>query len=214
MAKTTAPLLSFGGRGQIGSTLVFGSWKGRSYARAYVIPSNPNTSEQQLTRNAFAFLQGAYKVAPALVTAPWEAYAKGKVLTARNAWTSFNNATLRTASDLSDFVMSPGALGGLPPTALVVTPGAGQLTLDITAPAVAPQDWTLQAAIGAVIEDQDPQTGEAYTITAGEDTTSTYSVILTGLDAVLHQAFAWLRWVRPDGLIAYSPSIQSSGTPS
>lgn len=40
-------------RGKAG-TLVFSSWKGRSYIRKQVIPGNPNTADQQLIRAAFS----------------------------------------------------------------------------------------------------------------------------------------------------------------
>lgn len=214
MAKTTAPALSFGASGKIADTMVFGTWKGQSYVRRHVVPANPQTTEQTKTRNAFSWLQAVYKLAPSLVTDVWEAYAKGKVFTARNGFTSQNLPTLRPATDLSVMTMSPGALGGLPATAAVVTPGAGQLSVAVSVPAVLPQGWTIASAVVAAIEDQNPQSGALYTVTAGEDTSDPYTVVLTGLDAALYQVFAWLKWTRPDGLTAYSPSIQTTGTPT
>jgi len=214
MPKTTAPLLSFDARGQIAKTQVYSSWKGRPYVRRYTVPSNPQSAEQTITRNAFSFLQAVYKLAPPLFTAPWEAYIKGKVLTSRNAFTKFNLPVLRGEADLANFVFSPGALGGLPPATLVITPGSGQLSCAITVPATVPTGWTVAAAIAACIEDQDPDTGVLTTITAGEDTTSTYTVVLTGLNATLYNVGAWLRWTRSDGQIAYSPAIWDTATPS
>jgi len=213
MAKTTGPLLSFGARGSIGKTLVFGGWKGTQYARQHVTPSNPQTDEQTLTRNAFSFLQAAYKTAPALVTDPWEAYVKGIPMTARNAFTKFNLSSIRDAASLDSLDLSPGALGGLPPTAAVSTPGNDQLSIAITAPSVLPQGWTVYSAIAAAIREQDPDSATFYTITAGEDLTSAYEVVLTGLtDSVEYQYRAWLKWNRPDGSFAYSPSIGGQST--
>jgi len=214
MGKTTAPLLSFGASGQVAKTVVYSKWKGRAYARRHVVPANPQTSEQSLTRDAFTFLSAVWKVAPALFTAPWTLYAKGKVLTDRNALVKFNLPVLRGETDLANFVFSPGALGGLPPTAAVATPGAGQLSVAVTEPTVLPTDWTIASAIVAVIADQDPQTGLLYEVSAGEDVSSPYTVVITGLDAVLYRVGAWLKWTRPDGSTAYSPSISTSGTPS
>jgi len=214
MAKTSAPLLGFTASGQIGSTLVYGRWKGRGYARRYTIPANPQSVEQTVTRNAFSFLQSVYKVAPSLLTAPWAAYAEGKVLTDRNAWTKFNLPVLRGESDLDNMVLSPGALGGLPPASMAITPGSGQLTVDVTAPSPVPSGWTIAKAVVAAIRDQDPDTGTLFTITAGEDSTSTYQVVLTGLAAQLYQVRAWLVWNRPDGKLAYSPDIADTDTPS
>jgi len=214
MAKPTAPLLSFGASGQIGETIVYSKWKGRAYARRYVVPSNPQTTEQTITRDVFSWLSGVYKTAPALFTAAWEAYASGQVMTSRNALVKFNLPVLRGEVDLANFVFSPGALGGLPPSGIVVTPGADLLTVDITAPAVLPTGWTIQAAVACAIADQNPESGLLYTVTAGEDLTSTYQVILSGLDEVLYRVGGFLRWVRPDGKIAYSPAVVGSGTPT
>jgi len=214
MPKTTAPLLSFDARGQIAKTQVYSSWRGRSYVRRHVIPSNPQTAAQTLTRNCFSFLQATYKLAPPLFTAGWDAYIKGKVLTSRNAFTKFNLPVLRGEADLANFVFSPGALGGLPPASNVITPGAGTLSCAIAAPSTVPTGWTVEAAVAAAIEDQDPDTGVLYEITAGEDTTAAYVVLLSGLPATQHRVGAWLRWVRSDGLIAYSPDISAFATPS
>lgn len=214
MPELTAPLLSFGARGQLAKTLVFSSWRGRKYARSYVVPSNPQTAEQTITRNAFTFLQSVYKVAPPLAVAPWEAYIKGKPLTARNAFTKFNLPVLRGEADLANYVFSPGALGGLPSIDVVATPGADLITVTMSAPSPVPSGWTVQAAIAAAIADQDPDTGALTTIVAVEDLTAAYSIVLPGLDEVLHRVGAWLRWLRDDGLIAYSPAILTSATPT
>lgn len=213
MSKLTAPLLSFGARGQIGKTLVVGSWKGQSYARSYVIPANPQTTGQQTTRNAFSFLQSVYKVAPTEITAAWELYAKGKILTARNAFTKFNLPDIRDQSDLDIFTMSPGALGGLPPASITVTGGTNQITVACTAPATLPTGWTIDSAILAILKDQDPQTGTDYVITAVEDASDPYSNAFTGLTPTdVYQGFAFLKWTRADGFTAYSPSLQDKAT--
>jgi len=212
MAKTTAPALSFGASGQIAKTMVYGTWKGRSYVRRHVVPANPQTSEQTLTRNAFSFLQSAYKYGPALFTDPWEAYAKGAVMTARNAFSKFNLGNIRPEVDLDLITLSPGALGGPPPSAAVATPGNDTMSIAITAPASLPTGWTIYSAIGACIKDQDPQSGVEYAITADEDLTSTYAVVLNGLTNGVYQYRAWLKWNRPDGSFAYSPDIGGQTT--
>jgi len=50
MAKTVAPLFSFGARGALGETLVYFPWKGIECVRTYVKPANPNTGAQQAQR--------------------------------------------------------------------------------------------------------------------------------------------------------------------
>lgn len=214
MAKVTAPLLAFSARGTIGKTATFATWKGRPYGRIWVSPANPQTAAQTQTRSVFGWLQFTWKVAPPDFTAAWTEYAKGKVMTNRNAFASVNVGLLRPAADLADFIFSPGAGGGLSPLSQIVTPGAGSLTIAVTPPAP-PSGWTITRVIAAAIADQDPHTGTLYTMTAGEDLTTPYSIVLSGLTAAqLYRVGAWIEWAKPDGSVAYSPSIQSSGTPT
>lgn len=212
MAKVTAPLLSFGARGQIGQTQVYASWKGRPYARRYTIPSNPNTTAQQATRNVFSFANAVWKAAPALLVAPWNRFAQGQVLTGRNAFIGQNVKGLRSQVDLTQMVFSPGAKGGLPASGIAITAAAGQLTIDFTNP-TPPTGWVLAGAVAAVIQGQDPATGVLTTIVAGEDATNQIQVVITGLvAATLYEVGAWLRWTKPDSSIAYGPSINATGT--
>lgn len=207
MAKVTAPLLSFGGSGQVGQSIVFGSWKGRQYARRYTTPSNPQTTDQMLTRHVFSWLQQAFKLAPPLLVEPWTEYAKGKVMSDRNAWNKFNIPVLREDTDVAEIIFSPGARGGLSPTAAVPTGGAGQISTAVTAPAVLPSGWAAYSCVVAVVRAQDPHSGTLYQIYAGEDLSSPYTIVITGLPAGTYEVRAWAKQTRPDGLIAFSPSF-------
>jgi len=53
MVKPKAPLFGFGASGQIGKSLVYGSWKGIDVAREYVIPANPDSAAQNTQRGYF-----------------------------------------------------------------------------------------------------------------------------------------------------------------
>jgi len=214
MAKVTAPLLSFGATGQIAKAQVYSTWKGRPYVRRHVVPSNPQTSEQSLTRNAFTFLQQVYKFAPSEVTDAWEAFIAGRVMTGRNAFTKSNLPNLRPEEDLDLMVISPGALGGMPPATFTATPGNNQITLAGTLPGTVPPGWVSPTFIFAVMPDQDPHTGTDYVMTAVTDATDPYSQVIAGLSEVPYQCWAFLKWTRPDGRFAYSPSLQTQATPT
>jgi len=211
MAKTTAPLLSFSASGQIAQTQVYSRWKGRAYVRRYTTPSNPQTSEQSLTRNAFSFLQSVYKFATPDFTAPWEEYAKGLVMTGRNAFTKLNLANLRPETDLLLMLFSPGALGGLPPASITVAGSAGHIAVTATAPASIPTGWSLTSAILGVIAQQDPQSGSEYAVQTFEKTSSAYTNSFVTA-AGEYVGFAWLKWLRPDGRTAYSVSLSDTAT--
>ena len=214
MAIPTAPLLSFGASGSVAQTIVYSKWKGRPYVRRYVIPSNPKTVAQTLTRDVFAASNSYWKGAPSLFISAWDLFATGQVLTGRNAFTGRYVSILRPQANSLLFPFSPGAKGGLAALSMVITPGSTQLSVDVTVPAT-PTGWTLTSAIVATLKDDDPAAPAEFTITAGEDVTDPFTVLLTGLTAsVLYVVGAWLKWAKPDGSVAYGPSINDSGTPT
>lgn len=215
MAKTTAPLLSFGAAGQIARTGVYASWKGIPYVRRYVIPANPRTTKQQVTRNIFKTLQQMWLLAPPDLKAPFELNAAGRPYTPNNKFTSSNLRGVDTSTPPTSFdffVGSPGAKGGLPPLSLTLTPASGQITAAVGSPQI-PDDWTITQAVGVCFEDQDPQVDFAGTIQAQTDTSSPYSLVFTGLTAATdYVVSAWLEWTRPDGTTAYSTSLVAVDT--
>ena len=215
MAKTTGPLLSLDGSGTIAKTVTFSRWRGIKYARQRVIPENPQTTEQSLTRDAFAMLVEAWKLAPSLVITPWDTNALGRPFTGRNAFIGQNVRVLRGQATNALMIGSPGARGGLPPTSIVVTPGVGQLSVAFTNPA-APVDWVITAAVAATIPTQAPDVAFVGPWTAAQDIAAPMdTVLLTGLGAgTLRRVFAWLQWTKPDGRTAYSVSLSGNGTPT
>lgn len=214
MAKVTAPLLSFGGLGTIGKVATFSKWKGRPYVRQYVVPGNPQTAGQTLTRNTFAWSNNVWKLGNSIVREPWERFATGQVLTGRNAFMGRAVTDLRTETDVLLLTGSPGAKGGLAPATLVLAETPTQIVATITAP-TPPTGWTLTAAQGFIIRDQDPQSGILYATEGLEDLVAApYDLTFTGLtNSVLYVVTAWLKWTKPDGSLAYGASINASETP-
>lgn len=211
MAKTTAPLLSFGASGQLAKSLVYSKWRGVAYARRHVVPSNPQTSGQTETRNTFSWLNNVWRYLPAEVQEAWHAYASGQPLTGRNALVKLNLADLRSQTDLTNFIFSPSAKSGPVAASLVVTPGDDQLTMALTAGSL-PTGWTIVEAVAAVIRQQDPQSGTLYETTAGTDATDPYSINITGLaSAQTYVVGGWFKYLRPDATNAYGPALMTTG---
>lgn len=217
MPKLTAPLLSMSASGQLGKTMVFSKWKGVSYARQHVIPANPRTTKQTNNRAVWSMLNTAWLYAPTAVQAAFNAFATGKALTGRNKFFQDNQTLLGgdpVALDITGFVASPGANGGLPPTNLIVTPSDGQLSIAATAPGV-PDGWAIVKAVAIALVNQDPTdpfSGQWFT---AESLVAPYTVTITGLTNATEYAVAyWLVWTRADGKTAYSISLTSTGTPS
>lgn len=215
MAKTTAPLLSFGASGAIAKTQVYSKWRGIDYARRYVVPANPNTVGQQSTRDTFKLLSAMWVGAGPLLRAPWALFATGQPFTDRNAFMGRNIEVLRGEADMQNFIGSPGAKGGLPPSSIAAAAGVGQITVTFTNPA-APTGWTLVAAQAACFVDQDPETPWAGTLTEAEDTAAPMDTVVLdgGLPTSLHVVVGWLQWTKANGDTAYGASLIDTATPT
>ena len=210
MAKTTAPLLSFDARGSIGKVQTYSSWRGISYARKHVIPANPKTTGQVLTRDIFAALELRWKQAGPIAREPWDRFAVGQKFVGRNAYLGKNIAATRGDADMANYIGSPGAKGGLPPSTLVLTTVAGLgIEAVVTVPA-APTGWTLTGAQVTCLVDQAPEGTVADVIQEGEDLATPFQVDFTGLTAVTYFVQAWLKWAKPDSSVAYGASIVDS----
>lgn len=208
MGKVRGPLLSMSARGQIGSSHVFASWRGVPYVRQYAIPANPRTSAQLEIRQPFRWLQDAYRSAPGDLVTVYQAFASGRPLTDRNAWTKINLGALQAQTDISQLTYSPGARGGPAPASVSVTGGAASITVSITPPTL-PPGWAVLRAVAVALIDQSPQDVFVGPWASGVNSAPPYSVTLSGLQAATsYLAGGWLVYSRPDGQEAYSASLQ------
>lgn len=217
MAKVQGPLLSMGGSGQVGQSHVYSRWKGRPYVRRYVIPANPQSTEQTKTRGVFTLLNDLWRIAPAAFVAPWTAFAQGKVLTNRNAFLSKNVHFLRPKGDdpadsLEGMFLSPGAKGGLVAAASFLGTGH-DLVASIDVPDPMPAGWTCVGIVVAAIPEQDPQTPTDIRVLAfsgdGGAAGATVTAELTLPGDGDYAAGAWLVYQRSANVLdlAYGPAI-------
>lgn len=212
MAKVNAPLLSFGARGQIGNSLVFGSWRGVNYARQKVIPANPRTLEQQEVRGVFRVQSQLWTLAPLAWKDVWNAFAAGRPFTGRNAFIGQNVEMLNGQEDRANFVFSPGARGGLPPEGIAATGGAGSITIAVTAPEI-PEGWDLMSAVGVAIMDGDPAASYTGPVGIDVETADPSELSITGLDeAGDYIVGVYLVWQKPNGDTAYSIALTDTAT--
>jgi len=214
MARVTGPLMSLSARGSIAGTLVFADWKGIDYARQHVIPANPNSSGQQLTRNVFSWLNNVFRYWPGAALDGWNAYAAVSRFTAANGFMKQNIGGLRSETDLANMIFNPASRGGIAAASVGLTPASTQITAAVTAPSL-PTGWTITAAHGIAIRDQDPQTESLPQTEYETDASTPYSLVFTGLtDSVLYYVGVWFEFLRDDGLTAYGVSISDSDTPA
>lgn len=217
MAKTSAPLMGFGASGTLADTLVYASWRGVPYARRHVIPGNPNTAAQQDTRNIFRMLSQMWKQLPSGAIAPWNAFATGRPFLGVNQFTGQNVRVFRkptTQPDMALFIGSPGARGGPAPTTIDATGGSLSIAVTLDLP-VAPSGWTIVSTNGIAFPDQDPTDNFVGPVTYDSDPGSGGSLSFTGLEATTdYVVAAWIEYLRPDGITAYSISLTDTATTS
>ena len=217
MAKTTAPLFGFSAEGSVGESITFSQWRGVRYAKRYTKPSNPNTTEQQLTRGIFAMLNQFWKMSPAGMVNAWTAFAKGRSFVNRNAFIGQNTRLLRQdppATSMVDFIASPGVGGAAPATSIGLTPASTAIDVALGLPGV-PTGWTLASSAAIAFKDQSPEDPFTSTIHYVTDAVSPESLSITGLEAgELYVVAAWLVFTKPDGSTAYSVSLTGTATPT
>lgn len=214
MAKTTAPMLSFSAAGSIAKTLVYAKWRGISYGRQHVIPANPKSTAQTVTRSTFATLREMYKRTGSVTRAPWDAFAKGRPFTGMNAFVGENLRLIRGEADMDLFYASPGAGGGLAFPTLGVATGSssGEIDVTLTAPTL-PTGWTITSAHAMAFLQQAPDNIFLGVLVEGSDASAPYEITLAGLGAAQAVvASGWFEYEKPDGKTAYSVALTDTGT--
>lgn len=208
MAKVKGPLLSMRASGSIAKTNVFASWRGIPYARIHVVPTDPNTSAQQLTRNTFRWLNDLFRNEGPIGLTPWLIASEGRPFTDRNSFIKNNLPQLRTEVDLALISGSPGAKGGPAMAGFTAVTGApsGQINVTWTG-GVLPSGWTIQSGAVVAVKDQSPQNvflpdlkeAQAFGPVPAPVTISSLTA------ATAYAVMGWLVYTRDDGTLAVSP---------
>lgn len=215
MARLTAPLMSFGARGQLGKSVVFFPWKGVNSARSYVKPANPKTTAQTTHRDLFSWVHDCYKYLDSNVTAAWKAYAAGKPVTGPNVFQQKNMLNLKGAANNDNMIFIPAVLGGPPNQGVAVAPGASSLAVTGTPPTI-PTGWAITQMIAIAIPETttfaETEPNISYTqVVATSPWTANFTSLTTGVTYVV--GVGW-EFTRSDGKTAYGGSTNSTGVPT
>lgn len=104
MAKTQAPFLSLGAKGQLAKTIVASTWKGIKTMRQYVVPANPRTTAQVAHRTLFSEVVALWKsfVTAATDISAWNRLAlqSGKP---QSGFNHFTSSVLAAVKGLTSF---------------------------------------------------------------------------------------------------------------
>ena len=115
MAKVTGPLFSMSASGALGDAIVFSTWKGKEYVRAYQIPSNPKTVKQVNLRNAFTMTIAYWHAQTDPQKLIWKAFAEG---TGKSGFNQFVERALKAyiTDHGTSVVVTAVAVAGDPPS--------------------------------------------------------------------------------------------------
>ena len=140
MVKIRGPLYSEGASGTIADALVTSTWKGRSYIRSRVIPTNPRTTAQTATRAPIQFISQACARLTPQEKATWQDLAAQNNVAPYNAFVKKNLTDLNQGNPPT--TTDPAPQTSTPPTQPTVTPSTTptQITLTIAAGAT-PPEW-------------------------------------------------------------------------
>lgn len=95
MARVSGPLFSLDASGSVGKTVVFSKWRGRSYVRQHVIPTNPRSGLQVGIRAVFAYMSQNYSALSDPQKADWVAEGVRDNITGLDAMQRYNIAQAR-----------------------------------------------------------------------------------------------------------------------
>ena len=116
MVRTYGPLFSLDASGTLGKAITFSKWKGRSYVRERVIPSNPKSGGQVGMRAMLKFLSQSWSAVIAGSQATWETRASAKSVAPFNSYVGYNasrwrNFTAPTSHDPEAATDTPATVG-------------------------------------------------------------------------------------------------------
>lgn len=145
MVKVYGPAMSLAASGTLANTLTFSSWKGRSYVRERVIPSNPQSGLQTGFRSMFKFLSQNWAGLSAANQATYQTLADASVISPFNAFMAFNQ--LRWRRFLSPSQETPpdeaGSVGTYTAGDPAATGGVASVTIAHTIDLAIEDNWGL-----------------------------------------------------------------------
>lgn len=206
MATTKAPLFGLGASGALGGSIVFSSWRGRTYVRTLSIPANPKSGLQVGMRASMRFITQDFTNLSVSQKAAWDTLAAVTNITQLNAQvadaqrrTRVNNGVRRGPSESSGTAADAAA-------SLAAADQPKSLVLSWVAGAAAPEyAWMLfRSSSGTFTED----VSNLIRIVKASTLTFTDIQLVTGVEQ-----FYSLIGVNFDGELG-TASAEFSGTPT
>jgi len=144
MAYVTGPLQSLNASKQFGKSMIFQTYKNRSYCKRYAVPRNDRTPEQIGIRSMVFYLTKLWKNLPAEDQATWIAPAINQNVSPFNAYFIENMHRWRNTLGPMTALQTPPSEAYAPTITLDAIGGDGKVDLAI-APTVIPQHVNVTA---------------------------------------------------------------------
>ena len=138
MVKTYGPMFSLDASGTIANAITFSKWKGRSYARQRVIPSNPKSVLQVSMRAMMKFLTQEWAGIESTPKGSWDERAAAANISPFNSFIGVNQSLWREFSTPSQ--TDPIPLTGTLPVAVLTSAVGGPAHMDVTFTITTPND--------------------------------------------------------------------------
>lgn len=213
MAKVTG--VGTGWKGKVGN-FVFQMWKGVQVVKTRVIPTNPNSSGQQASRNLLGDIVGVFKaIAVTWIRFFWNPFTEGR----QSGWGNFIGVNLLSMSsgfDIGDVVSAIGTLDGVADLAATYDTATGIVA--ITWDAGSPVSGTPEDKFNFLVYDTDQREFLADSYGGSERADESDDVtIASGLTATNLYLVACLSDVNPEEDVISSCSdgqvVQMSAAP-
>lgn len=182
MALVNGPLFSLSASGQLGEALVYSSWKGIAYVRTYVVPANPRSLAQRVTRAVMKFISEQWASIDAADQASWATLAAQGGYSEFNAYGSNNVGRIADSNTPSKNSARAATLPVETVSALTNTGGVGRIDGTFNLDFVETNTW------GVIIFCKSGQTNPTgvlseITLMVPSNGTTTVAFEITDLDA-------------------------------
>ncbi len=190
MAKVVLPVLGVSATGTIADSVTFGTWRGVNYARARVIPANPQTAAQTAQRSLMKWVVAFWQGLPGSVQQKFVDAAAGRKMTGFNIFVKKNLLSLKAETYNNLAVVSPGQAGAPAVVAITATGGTGTIDVSATLSDVL-AGTTVDGVYFIVAKRQDVRQQFITPVLSAFDNTSPYSASFTSLTAGEYVVYAF-----------------------
>ena len=186
---------------------------GAAVGRQRVHPTGDPTAAQSAIRDLFPWVNQLAKRLQSDMRYSYERYAGQKKTSIQASVTKLNIPALRSQAGIDNLQFTAPAYGAIPPTSIVLTPGASRLTVTLTMPNT-PVGWDATFIQGWALPQQSPYGAWSGVFRTGFAAPPSTSFNINGLTTgTLYVVGAAIWWFHPAYADIISATVNATGTP-